>query len=859
MLLVVGALAYILYPQLKPSNEKINAILPETASIAIQLGNPKKALSNLNSLSWYEVLDAIPLLSTLQAQVKKMDSLEMAQIVTSRISELPLWISLHSTASDDLTPLYVIESNGFEWNDASLKSILERLFNNTVSQSGQNFNGREIMVYTAGNLSLSALIEGRYLAFSESALLVEDVIRAIQEPESRLMKPDEKFGVQGDLSVIINPSRLSELNAVFFKSSGESVERNLLENNLFVSLNFREDQLKFNGRGTSKIDEEIQTVAMFAESFIPLTSNSFTWQPTKIALTGLKDLLTGDFCSIEIDRNGAEASEVFVFASSDTSKVADYLNRLSQEKLNPLDSAVYQERFINSDIRFINEPEIMASLLPENYSNTKAPFYTIIQNVLIMSEDLDALKTILNDFDNETTWGRSVEKRRLIEDMIQETQLTVVQDFEFAADPLKSKLKPKWVDFFNQNPDLISVLDIFKVQLNQTNNGVLVSGDMSFNKLQNTQPEYVDVANGPLVKANVFAEVGLVTKPYVLRNHVDASLEVVFQDVNNQIYLVSKQGEVLWKRTVAGQLKGDIHQVDFYNNKKLQYFFFTDSLIHMIDRNGNDVDGFPVKHNANLPIDGSNVIDYDNNKRYRYITKDRRGDLYLFGKEGDLLDGWNPKGIGGNLLQTPFHIRVRGRDCFVVVESTGKIHLLNRRGQEYQGFPINIGKSLSGDVSFVRGANFDQSLVAVNTVDGELIQVNLDGETIMRKQLLRASGNNDFSLVDDALKTTFSITRNDGKVLTIFDKRGNEKFSISYPNSKSIAVDQYNFRNGKEIFAIRDLKRQVLRLIDREGRFLTSDIPASAQVSILYYQNRLEYEVFVNFANQMNVYAVKPL
>jgi len=140
-----------------------------------------------------------------------------------------------------------------------------------------------------------------------------------------------------------------------------------------------------------------------------------------------------------------------------------------------------------------------------------------------------------------------------------------------------------------------------------------------------------------------------------------------------------------------------------------------------------------------------------------------------------------------------------------------------------------------------------------------LIQVDLNGRLVVQKQLLRASAATEFSLVDDALKTTFSVARNDGKTLTIFDKKGEERFTIDFPNSKSITINQYSFRNGKEIFAVRDINRQVLRLIDREGKYLTGDIPASYDASILFYQNRLEYEVFVNFTNQLNIYAVKPL
>ena len=860
VLVVFVGLGYFLYPMLKGSNQTVNGIIPETASVAIQVVNPKGSLSELESFSWFDAFDDIPLLSTLKTQLEKMNSLEKSQIVNSKISELSLWISLHTTASDDLTPLYILKSDGFDWNIASIQSIIGKLIGQEISQKTQVFNGRDITIFSTNEFRLSVLIEGPFIAFSESTILVEDVVRAIQDPSSRLMMDDESFGELSDLSIVINTSRLSELRSVFFESDNLLMLSEPIKDNLMINLNLRDRSLSFTGSGkTAPLEARTKVSAIFAAGFVPISANSITWQPVSFGSEEWTQFLVGDLCTIEVDKNGELTSSVFVFSTKDTSDLSGYLTELAEENLQVSDSALYSERFINSDIGFINDDQLLNDLLSNSSIEFKAPFFTIIQNVLIISDDLDALKTLLNDFDNETTWGRSVERRPLIDEMIQETNLTVVKDFEFAADPIKNSLKPKWNALFDESPGLLSVLDVFKVQVNLTNKTVLVSGDMSFNTVFDSPIESVIVSNELVVKANVFADANLITKPFVVRNHNDASMEVAFQDTEGQVYLSSGQGEVLWKRQLEGRLKGDIHQVDFYNNKKLQYLLFTDSLMHLIDRNGNDVDGFPVQYSATLPVDGSNVIDYDNNKRYRYLTKDRRGNLYLYGKEGELLEGWNPKVVGGSLLQTPFHVRVRGRDCFVVVEKTGKIHLLNRRGEEYNGFPLNMGKSFAGDVAFVRGSNFEQSLISLTTADGELIQVDLNGRLVVQKQLLRASAATEFSLVDDALKTTFSVARNDGKVLTIFDNKGAERFSVDFPNSKSIVINQYNFRNGKEIFAIRDIERQILRIIDREGKYLTGDIPASYDASILFYQNRLEYEVFVNFTNQLNTYAVKPL
>lgn len=85
---------------------------------------------------------------------------------------------------------------------------------------------------------------------------------------------------------------------------------------------------------------------------------------------------------------------------------------------------------------------------------------------------------------------------------------------------------------------------------------------------------------------------------------------------------------------------------------------------------------------------------------------------------------------------------------------------------------------------------------------------------------------------------------------------GQEVFEIAFDNSGSLEAEYYNFRNGKEIYALRDTERNQLYLFNNKGEQICPVIPASQRIGILYYQNLSEYEVFVNFANQLNIYAI---
>ena len=64
-------------------------------------------------------------------------------------------------------------------------------------------------------------------------------------------------------------------------------------------------------------------------------------------------------------------------------------------------------------------------------------------------------------------------------------------------------------------------------------------------------------------------------KPVIVKNHVTGNNEVLIQDDANRLVLIGEDGKILWKKNIAGEILGDVYQVDKYKNNKLQYMFNT--------------------------------------------------------------------------------------------------------------------------------------------------------------------------------------------------------------------------------------------------------------------------------------------
>jgi hypothetical protein len=118
--------------------------------------------------------------------------------------------------------------------------------------------------------------------------------------------------------------------------------------------------------------------------------------------------------------------------------------------------------------------------------------------------------------------------------------------------------------------------------------------------------------------------------------------------------------------------------IDYYRNGKLQLLFTGRDYIHLIDRNGNYVDKFPVK----MRSPASNtlaVFDYENNKDYRLFIAGEDRKIYAYDRSGTPVRGWNLFTVRGKVTDPVAFFRVRGKD-YLFVSDDQAVYVLDRTG-----------------------------------------------------------------------------------------------------------------------------------------------------------------------------------
>ncbi len=869
LLVLAAGLGYYFFFK-KNDDAEIQKLIPANSLGLITINNVSETIKEYSDFPWWDEASSLPFVNGLTKANTKIDSLVKAGVLQSKINQNPVYVSFHLTSNNSIEPLFFIGSQGFEWLPTNIKKLASLWFNKELLFQSRVFN--ENLIYEAdvqeskwGFISL-----GNYLVISTNSVLLEDVIRAEEGEENRLIKSEMKIddNLKG-LNLLLNTDRVGRLRNVF--TGNNELSKTQISGLLNIKIEPSNAGLAFNGISVSNqvIEQSLPSNAVInVENFIPSSVSLVRWFGIDGAenseLNGFdiplfQSLQNSEICEVNIDFGTNAMSKVILSEVSDVARISQMLEDISKASRAEGDT-LFTERFINNEIRFVNEAEFLAKAYGDRYKKSGKPYYAFFNNVMLISDNIDALKTVLVDYDAENTWGRIPEKRRYLDNLVQEANITQLNNFEFYLDPLINSFNPKWKAFFKEHIQLFSSFDNFNFQVNEASNRLIVSAELTFNEsVQNQMLRTTTAQNtteiGLELVTNAFGNGKLTTKPFVVKNHDSNAQEIIFQDELYQLYLVDRTGNILWKKQLDGRINGGIEQIDFYSNRKLQYLMFTDSAVHLIDRNSDDVEGFPTSFKTELPITQYTVVDYDNSKNYRYATTDRRGNVYLLGKEGELLEGWAPKAIGSALRAAPEHVRIRGRDCFVIVEASGVVHLLNRKGEEYSGFPYDTKKRISGDYFIQQGPSFNESYIKVLGEDGEQLSIDFNGNVKTRNQLVKPSVTSRFIAVRDKLNTGLLTVRRDNNQFTVFDEKGQRKFDYNFSGQGEWNLEYYNFRNDSELYVAQNLTSGDLVILDDQGKEKFSKTSFSTNpVGILYYQNKREYELFVNFDNQMAIY-----
>ena len=326
-------------------------------------------------------------------------------------------------------------------------------------------------------------------------------------------------------------------------------------------------------------------------------------------------------------------------------------------------------------------------------------------------------------------------------------------------------------------------------------------------------------------------------------NHITQENELCFQDNSKQLYLISSTGNLIWKKKIDENIKSSIYTVDIFKNGKFQLLFNTDHYLHLIDRNGNYVQGYPLRLPAKATSNIS-LLDYDKNKDYRIFIACADKHIYNFSLYGIKTEGFKPLKTDAIVELPIFYTKIGQSDYLITVDVMGKIYAFSRKGDGRIDFKNKTIAGLS-KLFVLNGNTLDNSkLIYVDDKNNLLDKISLTDkkETLkLGDELLGFKTN--FDLVNEDLQPDLLVF-GDGAIYgyDLFSSKLVEHFSkVSlFEQVESITTSSHNY-----LLAF-DKINQKLNIITKDGK-LVSTIPNVSKQPFVYnlYKNGKMYLVIV--------------
>jgi hypothetical protein len=242
------------------------------------------------------------------------------------------------------------------------------------------------------------------------------------------------------------------------------------------------------------------------------------------------------------------------------------------------------------------------------------------------------------------------------------------------------------------------------------------------------------------------------TRVYLFINHSTQENELSFQDEANNLCLINSTGNLIFKKKINEAIQSEIFTVDIFKNGKLQLLFNTENYLHLIDRNGNYVQGFPVKLPAKV-TSNLTLLDYEGNKDYRLFVACADKRIYNFSLYGIKTEGFVPVKTEAEVVLPIRYVHVGASDYLITVDASGKIYVFSRKGEGRIDFKNKTIAQLE-HLFVLAGNNLDNTkLIYVDDKNNLLNKISLTD----KKEALKIGDElNDF-------KTSFALVDDDSQ------------------------------------------------------------------------------------------------
>ena len=725
----------------KENSKKNTALeaIPIDAAMIIETKNLAQSLKKISKNNLWNLLAKESFMGDSQKIILSIDS-TLSPFVSDLSSINPVFISIHSTGSLSFNWMAMTDTK----NQEQKLKILEMGLNSFGSIKSHPYSKAIVLEVLIEKKLFFYTIHNGLLILSPAKVLIEDAIRQLKTKNN--LNRDASFqelyqssNKKEDFNLYLKCKNFDKISTTLLQKPSllgghaswiqwdiEPTNEGVLFSGLAISHDSLAQELLFfkgnEGQNLKAPEVLPKNTAFFCSwSF----ENFEQYQRKKIRALELLHQkkkyelhLKGLDSSIQKEFINWIDSEFCYFISENGNKTSPGITLdLKQSSL----VEEYLASYADSVFEYRSEPIFKWETLKYfayigNYTNTSdLKFACVLKEQLILCADQGMLKNLINDFKSENSLSYSIDFQNCMNEIENKANLTYyiqnIEGLKWATRHLNGHA----AEFVNQNIEALKPISAFALQFNLNTKDCYSSAYLHFNSAEKEETKNIWTVQ---LDAPLRSEINLV------RNHYTKKWELAVQDELLNLYLISSQGEIIWKRKLEEGILGEIKQIDLYKNKKFQMIFNTTNKVFLVDRNGRDVLKFPIMLDepTKLPI---SLFDYEKNKNYRILVSSGKK-YFMYNKFGEKIKGWKLSRTLSPAIHPAEHYVIGGRDYIIMAEENGTLHILNRKGESR----IQISEKIEfsqNTIQVIQGKTTETSMMVTIDKNGAQKNILFDG------------------------------------------------------------------------------------------------------------------------------------
>lgn len=848
-IIVIAVAAYFIYPRFAKTDADPWSMIPDNSALILQFDKPSNFVQKLmdDNDIWQS--------ASKSGEFKRieLELLKLSEILSDESSYIDLLysssllISYHVDKNKKSTAKLFLSQINTRPGLKKLKSFLSKKLGNkfaVIDMNERRFGGIKIIDVINESILYLVFLDGVMLASSNLDLIAQSVL--LYKSGQTNFSADNDFidvkktaGKNVDARVYINYKNFADLLKLYASNdnynvadwlsqfaSWTEVDMILKDDEILFTgyTSYANDSLSFLNRITNQVPQINQVYNIcpfntdmllrlgfsdFYDHFLSShksETNTFSLPGLNYDITKLLQLIGNE---IAIGNSASQLSEFndkafAIIHFKDRQRAESILNDMAK-----VSKGKRTTKFNGHSINQIKYEYLLSSLFGTAFGPIKNNYYMFIGDYAVFANSKDMLVSILQMYDTGKT-------------------LDLNDNFKKYSDNLSSIEN---ISLFIKPRDIVYLLPLF---IENETNKLLFNNKDVIKDVQGISFQFTN--DGPLAYTNFYLKLGktyseenlalwkiqlddeIVGTPSLVRDHSTNKYMVLAFDKSSNLYLISTDGQLLWKKRIDGLPQGRIHQVDYYKNGKVQYLFNTRDFIYLVDKNGKFVKNYPKKLNP-ASTNGLNVFDYNRRKNYRLMLAQADKKVYNYNLNGTKVNGWKEPHTQNIVNESVKRVVANNKDYILITDIDNKTKIVNRKGNERIKIKGDLKKARNSEF-YVNRTNSKGIILTTNEF-GKLTYIKSNGK-LDQTDFGSYSKDHFFLYEDFNDDNSVDFIFVDGRKLRVFDRFKKELFSYDFEFEINIKPMFFSLGRKQSVLGIVSDQEKTIYLFDSKGNTIIS-------------------------------------